>query len=127
MTITPELQQNIFYTVYFTLAHNFAAILYFGGSICFAVLAVWRPKRSFVLLLLGFMILLFGFEYQKHIEDSLRTQTLNSLITIQEHNQVRRVVNATFVKLIPWGLPLAGWSLVGYGSYLLYTERKKTK
>ena len=127
MTITPELQQNIFYTVYFTVVHNFSALVYFSGAIIFAGLSIVRPKRAFVLLLLGCIILLFGFEYQKHIEDSLRTQTLNSLITIQEHNQVRRVVNATFVKLIPWGLPLAGWSLVGYGSYLLYTERKKTK
>jgi len=124
MAITPELQQNIFYTVYFTVLHNFFALFYFMGIIISAGLAIMRPKRAFILMLIGFIILLFGFEYQKHILDSLREQTLNSLITIQEHYQVRRIINGILIKLIPLLLPFTGFGLLIAGGYLFLKEHK---
>lgn len=122
MALTPELKQNIFYTVYFTVTHNVPVFVYGTGILVSAVLAILKPKRSYVLFLLGFIILLFAFEYQKHILDGLKEQTINALITIQEHNLVRRIINIVLIKLLPIGMPVVGWSFIILGAYLL---RKK--
>lgn len=122
MALTPELKQNIFYTVYFTVTHNVPVFVYGAGILVSSVLAILKPKRSYVLFLLGFIILLFAFEYQKHILDGLKEQTINALITIQEHNLVRRIVNIVLIKLLPIGMPIVGWSFIIMGAYLL---RKK--
>lgn len=122
MALTPELKQNIFYTVYFTVTHNVPVFVYGTGILVSAVLAILKPKRSYVLFLLGFIILLFAFEYQKHILDGLKEQTINALITIQEHNLVRRIINIVLIKLLPIGMPVVGWSFILLGAYLL---RKK--
>ena len=122
MALTPELKQNIFYTVYFTVTHNVPVFVYGAGILVSSILAIVKPKRSYVLFLLGFIILLFAFEYQKHILDGLKEQTINALITIQEHNLVRRIVNIVLIKLLPFGMPVVGWTFIVFGAYLL---RKK--
>lgn len=122
MALTPELKQNIFYTAYFTVTHNVPVFVYGAGILISSVLAILKPKRSYVLFLLGFIILLFAFEYQKHILDGLKEQTINALITIQEHNLVRRIVNIVLIKLLPIGMPVVGWTFIILGAYLL---RKK--
>lgn len=122
MALTPELKQNIFYTVYFTVTHNVPVFVYGTGILVSAVLAILKPKRSYVLFLLGFIILLFAFEYQKHIVDGLKEQTINALITIQEHNLVRRIINIVLIKLLPLVMPVVGWTFIILGAYLL---RKK--
>lgn len=122
MAITPDLKQNIFYTVYFTVSHNLPVFVYGSGIVLFAFLAILRPRRSFVLFLLGFIILLFAFEYEKHILEGLKEQTINALITIQEHNKVRRLINITLVKALPLLLPLTGWGCVVFGVYLFRKE-----
>ena len=118
MTFTSDLQQNVFYAVYFTVTHNLPVFVYGAGIGISAVMAIIKPKRSYVLFLLGFIILLFAFEYQKHILDGLKEQTINALITVQEHNLVRRVVNIILIKLLPLGMPVVGWSLIILGIYL---------
>ncbi|MFZ2206349.1 MAG: hypothetical protein WA061_06860 [Microgenomates group bacterium] len=118
MTFTSDLQQNVFYAVYFTVTHNLPVFIYGAGICISALMAIIKPKRSYVLFLLGFIILLFAFEYQKHILDGLKEQTINALITVQEHNLVRRVVNIILIKLLPLGMPLIGWSFIILGVYL---------
>lgn len=125
--ITPDLKQNIAYMIYFTVTHNLLVFIY-GSGILFAVIhSVVKPSRGSVLILLGFIILLFGFEYNKHILEGLREQTINALITIQEHNKVRRIVNIITLKAIPLLTPLLGWVLVITGFYLLYFRKSKLK
>ena len=95
-------------------------------GIIFAIgLSLYRPSRKSVLLLLGFSLLLFGFQYNKHILEGLREQTLNALITIQEHNKVRRIINFVTLKLLPLFFPLVGWGLVLLSGYLYFFKRKK--
>lgn len=127
MSITPDLKQNIFYTVYFTVTHNLPVFIYGFGIVLFALLAIIKPKRSYVFFLLGCITLLFAFEYQKHILDGLKEQTINALITIQEHNTVRRLINIALVKAIPILLPFLGWIFVIAGGYLFKEERKTAK
>lgn len=122
--IPPDLKQNIFYTVYFTVTHNLPVFFYGAGILVSTILALLKPKRSYILLLLGFIILLFAFEYQKHILDGLKEQTINALITIQEHNTVRRVINIVLVKALPILMPLVGWLFVCGGGYLYWKNKK---
>lgn len=125
MVLTPDLKQNIFYTLYFTISHNAIAMAYAVGIVGSIIYAFLRPSRRSLLFLLGFIILLFSFEYVKHIQDGLREQTLNALITVQEHNKIRRFINLATLKLFPLGLPFLGWSLIGIAGYLTYRHRKK--
>ena len=127
MSITPDLKQNIVLTIYLTVVDNFTALIYAAGIGISALLAIRKPSRYAVFLLLGFILLLFGFEYKKHILDGLKEQTLNALITVQEHNTVRRIVNIALVKAAPLLFPLVGWSFVILGAYLFNCERKTTK
>lgn len=125
MIITPDLIQNTFFTFYLTVIHNFLAIGYALGIGVSAFLAIHKPSRYAVFLLLGFILLLFGFEYEKHVLEGLREQTLNALITVQDHKKVRRVVHIVLVKALPILLPLIGWGFVIMGVYLFQRERKK--
>lgn len=125
MIITPDLKQNIFYALFFTITHNALALFYFCGIIFAVGLSLYRPSRKSVLLLLGFSLLLFGFEYNKHILEGLREQTLNALITIQEHNKVRRIINIITLKLLPFLLPVIGWCLVFISGYLYLKKHKR--
>ena len=127
MSITPDLKQNIVLTIYLTVVDNFIALLYAAGIGISALMAIRKPSRYAVFLLLGFILLLFGFEYKKHILDGLKEQTLNALITVQEHNTVRRIVNIALVKAVPILPPLAGWTFVITGAYLFKKERDITK
>lgn len=124
MIITPDLKQNILYTVYFTITHNVPVFVYGTGILVSIVLAIIKPSRSYLFFLLGFILLLFAYEYQKHILDGLKEQTINALITIQEHNKVRRLVNIILVKAAPILLPLCGWTFIVVGGYLFKRERK---
>lgn len=123
--LTPDLKQNIFYTIYFTVTHNLPAFIYSAGILMAVTLSLLKPSRKSVLLLLGFITLLFAYEYNKHIVEGLREQTINALITIQEHNKVRRLINIVLIRLLPVLMPLAGWIMVGISAVLHYKSRKK--
>lgn len=124
MAITPDLKHNILLTIYLTIADNFVAFLYALGIGVSAFMAIRKPSRYAVFMLLGFILLLFGFEYNKHILEGLKEQTINALITVQEHNTVRRLINIALVKAAPLLLPLSGWTLVFLGVYMFKKEKK---
>ena len=123
--MSPDLKQNIFYTVLFIFLHNFSAIFYFTGIIISAILLLVKPTRWKTLLLFGFIILLFAFEYKKHIVEPLKQQTLNSLITVRQHYKTERVVNIFLTKALPFLLPLSGWILVIMGVLMMFRVKKK--
>src|SRR6185369_9508417 len=106
--IPADLQQNISVTMELTFLHNYLAILYFVGLCLSTMWSIWKPSRAASLAVVGFGFLLFSFEYQKHILEPLKDQTVNSLITMQEHTKVRRVLDLSLVKLIPKGSIVIG-------------------
>jgi FtsH-binding integral membrane protein len=123
--ITPDLKQNIALTVYLTIADNVSAVFFACGIALSAFVALRKPSRHAIFFLLGFILLLFGFEYKKHILDGLRDQTINALITTQEHYTVRRIVNIVLVKLAPILFPFVGWVFVITGGYLYRKSKIK--
>lgn len=127
INLPPDLKQNIFYMIYFIVRHNFLAILFAGAALFSLVLAIIRPSRGAIFMFLGFLLLLFSYEYIKHIKDPLREQTINSLVTIQPHNKVTRIVNFTLNKGLPLFLPGLGIMLVAFAFLSLTRSRLKTK
>lgn len=127
MIIAPELKQNVFYMMYFFVLHNWQVIVYGLGIVAATIGALWQPRRSFILWMIGFSLLLFAFEYDKHFKEPLHDQTIQSLITVREHAKVRRVVSISFNKLIPLGVPLLGIACNIAGIYLFQRERKEKR
>ncbi len=117
--INPELQQNIAVTTELTILHNFWALSYFLGLIISIIWSIVRPSRAATFAFLGFGLLLFSFEYTKHILEPLKEQTVNSIITMQEHHTARRVLNASLIKIIPFGSFSGGVTSLLISIYLM--------
>lgn len=111
--MSPDLSQGIIRTLYLTFAHNELVIAYVGGLVISAIMAFKRPSRFYLLLLIGFAILAFNFEYDKHIIDVLREQTLTSIVADPgKHFRAQRFINLIITELTPVALYLAGWGFV---------------
>lgn len=125
LPISADLKQNVFYMLLFLISHNAFAIFCVAGIIVGIILSIYKPSRTHVVLLLGFIVLLFAFEYIKHIVGPLREQTINSLVTDKPHNTVTRIVNFSLLKALPFFLPLLGLAMVG--SSVLHLVARKSK
>lgn len=124
-TITPDLQQNILVTIYLLFSHNYIAFAYFIGLIISVALAIYRPSRFTTFAFLGFAILLFSFEYDKHIIEGFRQQTLNSLITATPHFKVQKLIDIVITHLLPVLFYVTGWLFLYLA--IFYAARKMGK
>jgi hypothetical protein len=122
-SMPPDLQQNVAITTELTVLHNFWALSYFTGLILSILWSLWKPSRAASFALLGFGLLLFSFEYTKHILEPFRNQTMNSIITQQQHLQAQRIINGSIVKLIPFGSITSGWVSLLISAILLFKNR----
>lgn len=107
--ITAELQQNIVVTLYLLFTHNYIAIMYFAGLVLAIALSFYRPSRFTTLITVGFAVLLFSYEYDKHIVDGLREQTTRSLITMTPHYTLKRYIDLFLADLLPMLMYGFGW------------------
>lgn len=122
LLIAPDTQQNIIYTVFFILTHNFEAILYSLGIVVMMLWMLYKPSRAKFLVFLGFIVLLFAFEYKKHIVEGLVEQTRNSLITERQSWRLERYLSIILEKLVPLVLPLFGWFLIITGVLMRFLK-----
>ncbi len=106
--MNPQLQQNLFITLYLIILHNFFALVYFSGLIVSTIYSLFRPSRKATLFMIGFALLLFSFEYSKHIVDGFKEQTVNSLITETPRYRLERLITVTISKLLPLFLNTTG-------------------
>ena len=112
MPIAPDLRQNIIVTIYLLFTHNYIAFAYFGGMLIGILLSVYRPSRFATFIFLGFGLLLFSYEYDKHIIVGLREQTIKSLITITPHFKLQRIVNLLISEVLPVIFYILGWGMI---------------
>lgn len=125
--ITPDLQQNILVTIYLLFSHNYIAFAYLVGLLVGIGLSLYRPSRFATMILLGFAILLFSFEYDKHIIEAFRQQTLTSLITIKQHYKVQHIVNLLITEILPVVFYVAGWFFIFTAIIYEALRQKKDK
>lgn len=113
--MTTALKVGLLSTIYATWLHNNLVIgltLVIGAS---ALMLIFKPKRKLVFFLLGFILLLLQFEYQKHFGKTLEQQTITSVIIQGESLRARSVMEDFFQKLIPFVLWLGGWGMIVLG------------
>lgn len=113
--IPPDLQQNLINTIYLLFAHNYIVFAYFSGLLLSIVLSLFKPTRFTVFMLLGFAILLFSFEYDKHIIVPFRDQTLKSFITETPHYRLQQLIDLTISEILPIFFYILGWFFVYLG------------
>lgn len=107
--VAADLSQNIVTTAYLFFSHNYIALVYLAGVTLGIGLSFWRPSRFATLVLIGFAILLFSFEYDKHLIAPLRDQTIRSFITEKPHFRLQRFIDVTISEVAPVGLYILGW------------------
>jgi hypothetical protein len=122
--INGELIQNSYYTIYFLLLHNFFAIIYFSGLILSTALSLYKPSRMATFLMIGFACLLFAFEYDKHIVEGLKEQTINSLITETPRYKLAQAISVMISKILPLLLKFLGWGSLAAAAYLKIKSKK---
>ena len=104
-----SLTNGLIDTVFLTFSHNQDAIGYFLGIIISVGLLFYRPSRINMLFLVGFIFLLFGFEYNKHIIAPLEDQTISS---IGAEGSSAVWLKRLFQKLLPVVFFAIGWGNV---------------
>ena len=131
MNIAPDTAQNIRVMIDLIFLHNFLAIMYALGILVSLAISIYKPSRALVLMLVGFITLLFAFEYTKHIMEPLIAQTTGSLITERQSPTIERLIHVVLRRLLPLGLPIVGWLFVGLGvlggALNLKKEKKEVK
>lgn len=123
--IAPDTQQNILYTIYFLVKHNVLALFFAIGIVCAIAWAIYRPSRAAVLAIVGFSLLLLGFEYTKHIAEPLIAQTTTSLVTERPSYRLAWFVEKFLGKGMPLLLYGTGFLSVGIATLLVLRRRKK--
>lgn len=107
-----SLSDGIINTIFLTFLHNQYAIAFFGGSLLSLIALLIKPSRYPVLLLIGFITLFIGFEYDKHIIQPLQDQTLTSLGLDESSGSASKLVIRTFQKLLPVFFFTVGWGSI---------------
>lgn len=110
--LTPDLKQNAIVALYLLFIHNYVVFAYVGGTVISIIIALIRPSRFIICMALGFAVLAFAFEYDKHLIVPLREQTLKSLITITPHYKLEKLINLGLSNILPMFLYICGWSLI---------------
>ncbi|MEK7595690.1 MAG: hypothetical protein AAB443_03865 [Patescibacteria group bacterium] len=102
---------NFINTAYSFYSHNWQ-LVYFGGFalLCFLRL-ILKPSRYYALLLLGFMLLLFEFEYTKHLIPHVR-ENVTELILVGPARRSFGATNTFFSKLLPVIMQFSGWFFI---------------
>jgi hypothetical protein len=110
-----DLQAGLLSTIYSTWLHNNFVLALIAVIFFAAFLLLRHPQRKYVFFLLGFLLLLLEFEYQKHFGKALEEQTINAAIWQGGHLRAKSVLEDVFTKLIPFTLWLLGWAGVVLG------------
>jgi hypothetical protein len=125
--MAPDTQQNFLVAGMLLVEHNFFALFFLGGVILSVALGLWKPSRGAILLMVGFALLLFAFEYQKHIVDGLLEQTRGSLITERQSYRLEWLLDKTFGKILPPLFYFLGTVVTAVGGYMEFMFLKKIK
>lgn len=117
--VSTALQRGLIDLAYFTWLHNAEAIAYLAGAILMLYLQFRTPRRVYLILFVGFVLLLIQFEYVKHIVEPLQEQTLQTVLQQGASGlRFQKLTSFFLEKLIPFGLYLAGWGSIFGGIWL---------
>jgi len=125
--MAPDTAQNLLVMAKLMIEHNFLAMVFLGGLMASAGYALWKPSRGIILIMIGFGLLLFAFQYEKHIADALIEQTTGSLVTARQSGRIEWVVQKILGKAATPLLYLTGFTSLCMGTFLLYKQHQQAK
>ena len=122
--VTPDIEQALSHFLSLTALHNAYPLVLAGVMAITLAAALHKPKRSYLLIFLGTALLLFHFEYLKHILGPLEQQTLITLTTETPRYRFVWFVQKSLTRGLPLLLLLAGWGSSILGLVLLVKTKK---
>lgn len=123
--VASDLIENIVNGLYLLFNHNSVVLAYFFGLLVCAIISFLRPSRAAFAITASFAILVFSFEYDKHIIEPLRTQTLATIIPTQgTHLKATKIIDLFLSELLPVIFYLLGWGLLTTSIALTLWNRK---
>lgn len=125
------MKQGLFQLIYFTYLHNQLVIGFLLAFLASLFLLIKKPERRQVWFLLGFLILILHFEYQKHIVQDLADQTISTVFLEEGNDKWRRLTKLALYHFTPFVLWLSGWTSIILGLFNFQgwakTEKNKNK
>lgn len=115
---------NLINTAFSFYSHNWQFV-YFGAfaGFCFIRLII-KPSRFYVLLLLGFLLLLFEFEYAKHLIPHVK-ENVTDLILVDSGRKSFSLADTFFSKLLPIFMQGLGWFLIFISLFFVHKDKEK--
>jgi len=111
-----NLESAYIQTIYITFAHNKELMGYVLGFMIMTLVSLVKPTRSHLLVTFGFLLLGFGFEYDKHIINDLRQQTINALAVGNGVSATQiNMVNIFLTHILPIIIWFTGWGVLLIG------------
>lgn len=111
--VTVDLIENLLNGLYLLFTHNGLLIAYFSGLVVSGIISFYRPSRLAFLFTASFIALTFSFEYDKHIINPLREQTLATLVPNPlTHRKISKIINLILSELLPIFFFILGWALL---------------
>ena len=132
------MERGFFYLFYFTFLHNSEVIAYVLVAAISLVMLLKKPSRRYTFFLIGFLVLAFLFEYDKHIVKDLADQTVDTLFLEEGNYRLQWFTKNIFYHIAPFILWIVGWGSVilgitnpQYGRFFawlgrLFGKKKKT-
>lgn len=115
---------NLVNTVFSFYSHNWP-LVYFGiFSLVCLVKLIAKPSRYYAVLLLGFLCLLFQFEYTKHLIPHIR-ENVTDLILVDPARRSFNLADLFFGKLFPMFLQVFGWFLIFVSIFILRRDKSQ--
>lgn len=113
--MTNEILKNVILTGYKFFEHN--SLLIFGilGLGISGLRILIRPKRRTFLFFLGFLILIFSFEYEKHLIPVFFSHLLDPVVDPSTNLQTYYLGSLFLTKILPVSSQILGWVFIFSG------------
>lgn len=112
-------------TLYSFYDHNGPLIFFGGMAILCLLLALKHPGKFYLLLFIGFLILTFNFEYDKHLFFKIRTDMLDLVFPPEERFKKYAFVRYFLEFLLPILLDIIGWGTIAFA--LLFKNKEPSQ
>lgn len=119
--MTNDLIKNAIITFYSFYDHN-ALVFYLVIALIFVAIRLFlKPSRYYVLLIIGLLMLIFSFEYQKHLIPHFFSHLLDPIVDPKTHARTYRYSSLFLSRILPVLLDFTGWFLMIFS--LFFTEK----
>lgn len=103
---------NLLTTIYSFYSHNAPLVFYGIIVVLLFIKLLIKPSRLTAFLLLGFAVLLFNFEYGKHIFSQVKSHWLDLIFPEGTRFTKYNVLRVLLENVLPIVLDILGWGII---------------